>query len=187
MIDSRIFLTKTIALKDPVSTGPLTRPRDPRNKTGPSTVMVRSKKKFAIWDRTGPGPRKFQNLGPDRTRINKILKISDRFGPVGPQTRRSVDPWPDHWKTLISDPRSNNFKNSSWAALTVSFYQAVFQHHTWIGSFSYPDLLHRQPPCLCFGLVRVSLFTSVRLINFKTNNLHFLQYLNCFSNKTLQY
>ena len=31
-------------------------------------------------------PEKFQNLGPDRTRTNKSLKISNRFGPVGPRT-----------------------------------------------------------------------------------------------------
>ena len=31
-------------------------------------------------------PEKFQNLGPDRTRTNKSLKISNRFGPVVPRT-----------------------------------------------------------------------------------------------------
>ena len=30
------------------------------------------------------------NLEPVQTRTNTILKISDRFGPVGPRTRRSV-------------------------------------------------------------------------------------------------
>ena len=58
-------------------------------------------------DRTGPGPSKFrksrteldqdqqnlENLGPKRTRTNNIWKISDQVGPIGPRTRRSVDPY----------------------------------------------------------------------------------------------
>ena len=52
--------------------------------------------------RTGPGPNKFRNLGPDRTRANKILKISDRFGPVGLRTWRSMDPWSIQWYFIFS-------------------------------------------------------------------------------------
>ena len=45
-----------------------------------------------IKPRTGPEPSKFWNFKPrpDRIRINKIFKISDWFGPVGPLTWR---PW----------------------------------------------------------------------------------------------
>ena len=76
--------------------------RDPRTKTGWSRT-----------ERIGPGPRtgpdqnrkKIRTPGPNRTRTEKIskpgpdqdqqnLKISDRFGPVGPRTRWSVDPCP---------------------------------------------------------------------------------------------
>ena len=55
--------------------------------------------------KTGQEPGKIQILGPDQTRTQKISKsrtepdqdqekfqISDRFGPVGPRTGRSVDP-----------------------------------------------------------------------------------------------
>ena len=78
----------------------MTHIRDPRTKTSWS----RTEKISEILDQLGPGPRKIQNLGPnrtrtdknfkpqDRTRTNKILKILDRFGPVGPRTRRSLDP-----------------------------------------------------------------------------------------------
>ena len=47
-----------------------------------------------IKPRTGPEPSKFWNFKPrpDRIRINKIFKISDWFGPVGPLTWRSLDP-----------------------------------------------------------------------------------------------
>jgi len=53
---------------------------------------------FRSWEsNSGTGPdqdrEKIQTQGPDRTRTNKILIISNRFGPVGPRTRRSVDPW----------------------------------------------------------------------------------------------
>lgn len=39
----------------------------------------------------------------NRTRANKILKISDRSGPVGPQTCWIIDPCLNYWK-------SNNYK-----------------------------------------------------------------------------
>ena len=45
--------------------------RDPRTKIG--------------WSRT-------ERFGTGR-RTNKILKISDPYGPVGPRTKRSMDPW----------------------------------------------------------------------------------------------
>ena len=45
---------------------------------------------------------KFQNLGPNRTRTNKILKISDRVGPAGTRTWRSVDPCP--WQCVTNTP-----------------------------------------------------------------------------------
>ena len=61
-------------------------------------------------DRTGPGPeqiqkartssdqdrgslRKFQTPGLDPTRTSNILKISDRFGPVGPRPGGPWIPW----------------------------------------------------------------------------------------------
>ena len=57
--------------------------RDPRNKTGWSGT-----------ERFGPGPKSstssdqhrenLRYLGPDGIRTNKILKISNRIGPVGP-------------------------------------------------------------------------------------------------------
>ena len=38
----------------------------------------------------------------DRTRANKNLKVSDRFGPVGPRTWRSMDPWSRYWYFIFS-------------------------------------------------------------------------------------
>ena len=38
-------------------------------------------KNFKTWDQD---QEKFPNHGPDWTRTNKNLKISDRFGPAGP-------------------------------------------------------------------------------------------------------
>ena len=68
---------------------------------------ARTSENFEISDRTGPGPEKFlkprtgpdqdrakfDKLGPDRTRTMEKLKISDQFGPSGPRTKWSVDPW----------------------------------------------------------------------------------------------
>ena len=39
--------------------------------------------------------RKLQNLRPDWTRTNKILKILDQFSPVSPRNWRAVDTWSD--------------------------------------------------------------------------------------------
>ena len=58
--------------KRPVGPDILILSTDPRTETG--------------WP--GPGPAKFRKLGLDR-----ILKIPDRFGPVGPRTWWSVYPW----------------------------------------------------------------------------------------------
>ena len=37
-----------------------------------------------------------RNQGPSQTRTNKISKISDQDGPIGPRTRRFLDPWFEH-------------------------------------------------------------------------------------------
>ena len=55
---------------------------------------------------------------PNRTRPNKILKFSDRFGPVGPRTCRSVDPWVNDEKTYFSWMESNSCFISVWVCST---------------------------------------------------------------------
>ena len=51
-----------------------------------SLLVLESNQDHEKFQNLGPDqdPEKITNLGPDRTRTNKILKISDRFGPVGP-------------------------------------------------------------------------------------------------------
>ena len=50
-------------------------------------IQDRPAKQLKLW--TGSDQKKIENLGPGRTRTNKFLTISDRIGPVGPQTWRS--------------------------------------------------------------------------------------------------
>ena len=60
--------------------------RIPESRAGPGRIKV-----------SKPGPNRIRNKKnfqiSDQTRTDKILNIADRFGPVGPLTWRSVDPW----------------------------------------------------------------------------------------------
>ena len=50
--------------------------RDPRTKTGRSRT-----ERFGPGPTTGPAQENFRNLGPDRTRTERILEIPDQLGP----------------------------------------------------------------------------------------------------------
>ena len=65
------------------------------------------------WTESDQDREKFTNLGMDRTRTKKILKISDRFGSVGPWSPGRKDPSKYIGKELpqhIMVPRIFKFK-----------------------------------------------------------------------------
>ena len=117
--------------------------RDPRTKTGPGPKKEKFRARSESWIRpeifgksrteTDQDQQNLENLGPNRTRTSKILKISDRTGPGPAKFRKSrTEPDQDQQNLKNLGPNRTRTKKKIRKSRTKSDRSVLGPGGSWI-------------------------------------------------------